>query len=166
MIANEFTRKSERCCLPFNYISRIILTEDEKRGYGTYLYFSIGHLFASLFCPPMVFFSILGVSSIADLVASQVGIRYGNRRIKWNKEKTWEGTLTATIVCFIICVFFVGFAWSFIFSIAFLVVDIVTGIGFRNLEISDNLLTPIALTFIYMSITLVFALPYETFILL
>ncbi len=105
VITNEFTRKSNHFVLPFNYISRLVLMEEENKGYGSYLYFTIGHLFASFFCPPMVLYAILGISSIADLMASQVGMRYGKRAIKWNNRKTWEGTLSATVTSFFICFF-------------------------------------------------------------
>ncbi|MBN1801335.1 MAG: hypothetical protein JW891_07505 [Candidatus Lokiarchaeota archaeon] len=161
MIANEFTRKSHRTCLPFNYISRIVLTDEEIRSYGTYLYFSIGHLLASLFCPPMVFFAILGVSSIADLVASQVGIRFGKKQIRWNRKKTWEGSIAASLACFFICLLFVGITLSILFSVVFLVVDIITGVGFRNLNLSDNLLTPIALTLVYIFVEMAFNVPHQ-----
>ncbi len=161
MIANEFTRKSKRTCLPFNYVSRIVLTDQELRGYGTYLYFSIGHLFAALFCPPMIFFSILGISSIADLVASQVGIRFGKKQIKWNKKKTWEGTIAAVLTSFFICFLFVGIAWGVVFSIAFLIVDVITGIGFRNMDLSDNLLTPIALALVYIVFEFALVMPHH-----
>lgn len=165
MITNEFTRKSSRYVLPFNYISKFVLHEEEIEGYGSYLYFVIGHLFASLFCPPMVFFAILGISSIADLIASQVGMRYGKRPIRWHSRKTWEGTITATVTCFLITFLFVGAIWGIIFSIAFLFFDTITGKGFKEKNISDNILIPIGCALIYLIVRFVFNLNYHTIIL-
>ena len=165
MIVNEYTRKSPRAVLPFNYISRILLREEEVAGYGSYVYFAIGHLFASFFCPPMVFFSILGMSSIGDLVASQVGMRKGKSKIACNVNKTWEGTIAAAITCFLICFFFVGIVWGVIFSCTFVIFDMITGKGFRNLDLSDNLLVPIGCALIYLVVRFIFNLDYHTIIL-
>ena len=166
MLANEFTRKNSRYVFPFNFMSKLLLSEDEKRGYGTYLYFAIGQMFAAFLCPPMVFFAILGMSSIGDLMASQVGIRHGKRHISWNQKKTWEGTIAATISCFFICLFFIGIIWGVIFSIAFLLFDLFTGKGFRNVNLSDNLLIPIGCALLYLFIRFFFNLDYYTMILI
>ena len=165
MLANEFTRKNSRYVFPFNYMSRLLLSEDEKRGYGTYLYFAIGQMFATFLCPPMVFFAILGMSSIGDLMASQVGIRYGKTHISWNQKKTWEGTIAATICCFFICFFFVGVIWGVIFSTAFLIFDVFTGKDFRNINLSDNLLIPIGCALLYLFIRFFFNLDSYSIIL-
>jgi dolichol kinase len=166
MLANEFTRKNSQYIFPFNYMSRLLLSEDEKQGLGTYFYFAIGQMFATFLCPPMVFFAILGMSSIGDLMASQVGIRYGKNHISWNQKKTWEGTISATICCFFICLFFVGVIWGLIFSIAFLIFDVFTGKGFRNINLSDNLLIPIGCALLYLFIRFSFNLDYYTIIIL
>jgi len=160
MIANEFTRKSHRYVLAFNYFLKFALNEEELKGYGSYLYFAIGHLFASLFCPPMIFFAILSISCIVDLIASQVGIRFGKKPIKWNSLKTWEGNIVATISCFFITLFFVGVIWGIIFSISFSFFDIITGKGFREKNISDNLLIPLGCSLIYLVIRFAFDLDY------
>ena len=165
MLANEFTRKNPQYIFPFNYMTRLLLSEDERREYGTYLYFAIGQMFAAFLCPPMVFFAILGMSSIGDLMASQVGIRFGKTRISWNQKKTWEGTIAATISCFIICFFFIGVIWGAIFSVVFMVFDVFTGKGFRNINLSDNLLIPIGCALAYLIIRFTLNLDYYTIIL-
>ena len=76
-------------------------------------------MFAAFVCPPMVYLAILGISSISDLMTSQIGIRMGKKHIDWNKNKTWEGTIAGTITTFIISLFFIGLYWSLIFSIIF-----------------------------------------------
>jgi len=165
MLANEFTRKNTQFVFPFNYMSKLLLSEDEKDGYGTYLYFAIGQMFAAFICPPMVFFAILGMSSIGDLMASQVGIRRGKHQISWNQKKTWEGTIAATFTCFFICFFFIGVIWGLIFSISFLLFDVFTGKGFRNINLSDNLLIPIGCALVYLLVRFIFNLDYITIIL-
>ncbi|MFX0176157.1 MAG: hypothetical protein ACFE85_08000 [Candidatus Hodarchaeota archaeon] len=162
MLANEYTRKSKRIFFPFNIFCTILLCDEEKSGYGTYLYFAISHLFTAFLCPPMVLFTILGISSIADLMTSQVGIRFGKNHIKWNEDKTWEGTLAGIIGCFVISLFFTGLIWAFIFSIVFLLFDILTR---KPINMSDNLLVPIGLAIIFVIIRFYFNLDYYTIIL-
>ncbi len=147
MIANEFTRKSKHLAFPLNLIPNLIISEQEKRSYGTYLYFCIGNMFAAFICPPMVFFAILGMSSIGDLMTSQIGIRYGKHHISWNRDKTWEGSLAGVITSFIICFIFIGPLYSVILTGVFLIVDIITN---KPLKSTDNLLIPIgtAITFV------------------
>jgi len=147
MIANEFTRKSKHLAFPLNSLPNLIISEQEKRSYGTYLYFCIGNMFAAFICPPMVFFAILGMSSIGDLMTSQIGIRYGKHHISWNRDKTWEGSLAGVITSFIICFIFIGPLYSVILTGVFLIVDIITN---KPLKSTDNLLIPIgtAITFV------------------
>ncbi len=159
LLFNEYTRKSKNFAFPFNLWCSVLLTDDEKESYGTYLYFGIGQLFAAFLCPPMVFFAILGISSIADLMASQIGIRFGKNHILWNKNKTWEGTVSSSITAFVICFFFVGVIWALIFTITYLIFDIFTD---KPLDLSDNLLTPIGCALIYIFIRYFFDVaPYS-----
>lgn len=162
ILTNEITRKSKNFSFPFLLFPKLYLTEEEKRSYGTYLYFMIGHLFASFTCPPMVFFSILGMSSISDLMTSQIGIRFGKKHISWNKNKTWEGTAAGTVISFIICTFFMGFYWSLIFSFVFLIFDVVTN---KPLNLSDNLLIPIGSSLVYLMIRFFFSFNYYSIII-
>lgn len=162
MMANELTRKTRHMAFPLNFIPKFLLTDEEQKTYGTYLYFAIGQMFAAFVCPPMAYFSILAMSSIGDLMTSQIGIRYGKRHILWNKEKTYEGTLAGTIISFIICLFFVGFFWALIFSLAFTAFDLFTR---KPINISDNLLIPIGCALIYIFIRYTFDFNYYTIIL-
>ena len=162
MLANEFTRKAKHFGFPFNFLCKFLLCEEEKRSYGTYLFFSIGQMVAALLTPPMVFLTILGISSLADLATSQVGIRYGKNKIKWNKVKSWQGSIAGIIVCFLICTLFIGVYWALIFTIAFFLFDIFTN---RPLNISDNLLIPLGSSLIYVFIRFFFNFNYYTIIL-
>jgi len=137
----------------------LLLSEEEKEKYGTYLYFAIGQMFAAFICPPMAFFAILAMSSIGDLVPSQVGMRVGKLHIPWNKKKTFEGTFIGTAVSFILCYFFVGFIYAIIFAISFMCIDLFTR---KPLNISDNLLIPIGCSLIFIFIRYGFDLNYNT----
>ncbi|MFX1569735.1 MAG: hypothetical protein ACFFCV_15355 [Promethearchaeota archaeon] len=163
MLANEFARKSRFLSFPFTIFPKLYLSDEESESYGTYLYFAIGQMFAAFVCPPMVFFTILGISSIADLVTSQVGIRYGSSYILWNKKKTWEGSLAGMIITFMICFFFIGIYWGGFFSLTFLIIDIFTN---KPIKLSDNLLIPIGCSIIYVLLRFLLELDYSSFILL
>jgi dolichol kinase len=162
MLANEFTRKSNHISFPFNFFTKLYLSEKEHDNYGTYLFFAIGQMFAAFISPPMVFFAILGISSISDLMTSQIGIRYGKIHIAWNKKKTWEGTLAGTFITFIISFLFIGIFWSLIFSIVFLAFDIFTD---KPINVSDNLLIPIGCSLVYVFVRFFFNLNYYTILL-
>ena len=163
MLANEFTRKAKRLAFPFNFLCKVLLCEEEKRSYGTYLFFAIGQMVAALITPPMVFLTILGMSSLADLATSQVGIRYGKNKIKWNNEKSWQGSIAGVIVCFIICTLFIGIYWAFIFTFAFFIFDVFTN---KPLNISDNLLIPLGSSLIFLFVRFFFNFNYYTIILM
>jgi dolichol kinase len=161
MLANEFTRKTKYMSFPFNLI-KIIISEEEKKSYSTYLYFGIGQMFAAFLCPPMVFFAILGMSSIGDLMTSQVGIRYGKRQISWNPKKTYEGTLAGTITSLIISVIFIGPLYGMILAGAFMIFDMFTN---KPINLSDNLLIPIGCAIIYVFVRYIFDIDYVPIIL-
>ena len=162
MVSIEFTRKSKFFSFPLNFICGIYLCDDEEKGYGAYLYFTLGQMFAAFICPPMVFFAILGISSIADLMTSQVGIRIGKHKIKFNNNKSWEGTLAGCFTCYLISLFFVGLIWAFIFTLIFLIVDLLTK---KPINVSDNLLIPMSCAIIFVLVHHFFALDYITLIL-
>jgi dolichol kinase len=162
ILANEFTRKSKYISFPFNFFTILYLTEKEQDNYGTYLFFAIGQMFAAFISPPMIFFSILGISSISDLITSQIGIRYGKKRILWNKKKTWEGTIAGTMISFVICFLFIGIYWSLIFSIVYMIFDIFTD---KPFNLSDNLLIPIGCSIVYIFIRYFLNLDYYTILL-
>jgi len=162
MLANEFTRKVKSLGFPFNFLCNVLLSEEENRSYGTYLLFAVGQMVAALITPPMVFLTILGMSSLADLATSQVGIRYGKNKIKWNSEKSWQGAIAGIIACLILCTLFVGIYWAIIFAIAFFIFDVLTN---KPLNISDNLLIPFGSSLIFLFIRYFFNFDYYTIIL-
>jgi len=163
VLINEFTRKSRFFSFPFNILPNLYLSNEEKQNYGTYLYFIISQMFASFISPPMIFFAILGVGSISDLIASQIGIRYGKKHILWNKKKTWEGLIAGSIGTFLICFIFIGILWSLIFTLIFLLIDVFTN---KPVNISDNLLIPICCGLAYIFIKFIFKIDYSSIMLM
>ncbi len=163
MFSIEFTRKTRYFSSPFNFICAIYLCDDEEEGYGAYLYFTLGQMIASFMCPPMVFLAILGMSSIADLMTSQVGIRIGKHKIRFNSNKSWEGTIAGCITSFIMCIFFLGFIWATIFTTIFFSIDIITK---KPVNISDNLLIPMGCALVYVLIRYFLAIDYTTLLLI
>ncbi|MGV9171317.1 MAG: diacylglycerol/polyprenol kinase family protein [Promethearchaeia archaeon] len=147
LLINEITRKTKCFRFPFNLLPELVMSEEEIESYGTYLYFAIGQMFAAFICPPMVYFAILGMSGIGDLMTSQIGIRFGKKNIFWNKKKTWEGTIAGTITSFLVCYMFVGWLWSLIFALAFMCIDLFTN---KPLKVSDNLLIPIGCSILFV----------------
>ena len=147
MLVNEFTRKTRYLGFPLNFLSTLLLSEEEKEKYGTYLFFAIGHMFTAFICPPMALFAILGMSSIGDLTTSQIGMKYGKLHIPWNKKKTFEGNIAGALVSFFICFLFVGFIYALIFSITFMMFDLVTR---KPINLSDNLLIPMGCALLYI----------------
>ena len=162
MLVNELTRKTRYLAFPFNILPILIMSDEEKQSYCTYLYFSIGQMFAAFLCPPMVFFAILGMSSIGDLMTSQIGIRYGKRHISWNTNKTYEGTIAGTITCFIICVIFIGPFYGLLLAGAFMIFDMITS---EPIKLSDNLLIPIGCAIIYVIVRYALDVDYFSVIL-
>ena len=161
MLANEFTRKTKYMSFPFNLI-KLIISEEEKKSYCTYLYFGIGQMFAAFLCPPMVFFAILGMSSIGDLMTSQIGIRYGKHHLSWNPKKTYEGTFAGTITSLIISVIFIGPLYGMILAGAFMIIDMLTN---KPINLSDNLLIPIGCAILYVFVRYIFDIDYFSIIL-
>jgi dolichol kinase len=162
LLANEFARKSQYISFPFTFFTKIYLSDKEKENYGSYLFFAIGQMFTAFTCPPMVFFTILGIGSISDLMTSQIGIRYGKTHITWNKNKTWEGTIAGILTTLVISFLFVGLYWALIFALAFLVFDILTD---KPINISDNLLIPIGCSLLFLFIRFFLNLDYYTIII-
>jgi len=163
MFSIEFTRKTSYFSFPFNFICAVYLCDEEEEGYGAYLYFTLGQMVASFFCPPMVFLAILGISSIADLMTSQIGIRFGKHKIIHNLDKSWEGAIAGCITSFIICIFFLGFIWAIIFTLIFFIIDVITK---KPVNVSDNLLIPMGCALVFVLIRYFLAINYSPILLI
>jgi len=150
ILTNEFTRKTKYFYFPLNFIPNFLFHKDENNKYGSYVYFSIGHLFAAFITPPNVLFAILSISVFGDTISSQFGMRFGNIKYKWN-EKTFLGTISGFIVSLFITSLFVDVFYAILFSSIFVLTDLITQ---KPIRISDNLAVPIVCSILYNIITI------------
>lgn len=157
LLANELCRKNRFIAFPLTLLPQLVMSEQEKKSYGTYVYFLIGQMFASFVCPPMVYIAILGMSGLSDLMTSQVGIRVGKHHLRWNSKKTWEGTIAGVLTSFMICFIFLGITWALIFSFTFMCIDLFTN---KPINASDNLLIPILSAMVYVLVRHLFDLNF------
>lgn len=157
LLANELCRKNRFLAFPLTLLPQLVMSEQEKKSYGTYVYFLIGQMFASFVCPPMVYIAILGMSGLSDLMTSQVGIRVGKHHLRWNGKKTWEGTIAGVLTSFMISFIFLGIIWALIFSFTFMCIDLFTN---KPINASDNLLIPILSAMVYVLVRHLFDLNF------
>lgn len=53
-----------------------------------------------VFAPAMIFITVANVASLSDAAASLFGKRYGNKKLRLNKDKTWIGLIAGGLVSF------------------------------------------------------------------
>jgi len=114
--------------------------------YASYVYFFVGFLFAALFLPPTLLLGTFALFTFGDTMASSVGIRYGKHKIPINAPKSWEGVFGGFVASFLAGILFVGFVWSLAGALLFVLIDVFTPKPFR---VSDNILIPLAVPFLY-----------------
>ena len=147
---NEGARLGKWFYFPLTKVASIGIREKEKETVASYVYFTIGMLFSSIFLYPVPLFSIIGILCFADTAASLFGRKYGTHKLQFNRTKSWEGSIAGFIVCLIVTFVLVGFVWGLVASIVFLIVDAITPI----LPLSDNIGIPIAVTSAYLLLSL------------
>ena len=145
-LVTETVRLSPRFHFPLGKILENTLRASELNAYASYVHFSTGFLFASLFLPPSLLLGCFSLFTFGDSMAASVGIRKGKHKIRVNPKKSWEGTITGFLASFLIAVPFVGLAWSLGGAIIFIIIDIFTP---TPLPISDNILVPILIPVLY-----------------
>lgn len=145
-IMNEGARVGKWYYFPLKKLAALGIREKEKETIASYVYFTLGMVFASIFLYPIPLFSIIGILCFADTAASLFGRRYGKHKLQFNKTKSWEGAVGGFIVCYIVTFLFVGPIWGLAASIVFLAIDLITPI----VPISDNIAIPIGVTGIYL----------------
>jgi dolichol kinase len=129
------------------------LRKDEQDQIASYVFFFLSTSLIVYFLPPLHSIAILGVSTISDMIASQMGMRFGKKKISYNPNKTKLGRLSATIGGCIIGIIIIGPLYGIIAGLVFYITDSLTEIP---LKISDNLLTPVSIGIIFIFINLVF----------
>ncbi|HMF32051.1 MAG TPA: hypothetical protein VKK79_11580 [Candidatus Lokiarchaeia archaeon] len=145
-MATENTRISDTYQFPFLKSIQTKLRAKEMDTYASYVYFFVGFLFAALFLPPTLLLGTFALFTFGDTMASSVGIRYGKHKIPINAPKSWEGVFGGFVASFLAGILFVGFVWSLAGALLFVLIDVFTPKPFR---VSDNILIPLAVPFLY-----------------
>ncbi|MHA1820261.1 MAG: hypothetical protein ACTSU2_10920 [Promethearchaeota archaeon] len=152
----DLARNFKGLYFPSNRFLIYLLREKEENAPASYVYFFQSILFAALILPPLPLLAVIGVACIGDTFASQFGMRFGKKKISFNPKKSWVGTISGTIASFIMSLIVVGPLWASIAALIFFITDIITE---KPLKISDNLITPISITLIYLILNLA-GVPY------
>ena len=84
-------------------------------------------------------------SSLSDMMAGLFGRKYGKKKWKFSKDKSYIGSLAGSIAAFVASFLFVGWFMAIITVITMLIVDL-----FLTKHLSDNLVNPIALSIVYV----------------
>ncbi len=145
-LVTETIRQSPRFYFPFGKILENTLRASELKTYASYVHFSTGFLFASLFLPPSLLLGAFALFTFGDSMAASIGIRIGKHKIKINSKKSWEGTIAGFLASFLIAVPFVGWIWGLSGAILFVIIDVFTP---TPITISDNILVPMAIPALY-----------------
>ncbi len=144
---NEGARLGENWFFfPLRRLASLSIREKERDTVASYVYFSIGMMFAAMFIYPIPLFSIIGILSLADTAASLFGRRYGKHRLAFNRTKSWEGSIGGVIVCLLVTVLLVGPIWGIVATIVFFIIDAITPV----LPLSDNIAIPVGVTGAYL----------------
>ena len=97
---------------------------------------------------PEIVMASVSISAIGDAAANIVGKRFGKHEFKAAfsvKRKTLEGLLSATIVSFSLSFLFLIYRFGYYsFLLAFIAAIVIDVIDWLSLQVSDNLLNPIA----------------------
>ncbi|MHA1672498.1 MAG: hypothetical protein ACTSYI_02635 [Promethearchaeota archaeon] len=150
LLVIDLTRLSHNIHFIMQKESQSIMRYKELDTLGAYTHFAVSYLFASMVLPPMLFLASLCLASFADPTASIVGIKMGKRRYSWN-SKSLEGTIAGSIMAFITMFWFVGGIYALTGALLFALVDIITP---EPIELSDNLVMPVLITFVFVFLSL------------
>ena len=145
-VMNEGSRLGKWFYFPLEKLASIGIREKEADTVASYVYFSIGMVFASVFIYPIPLFSIIGILCFADTAASLFGRKYGRHKLGFNKTKSWEGSIGGVAVCIVVTFLLVGIVWGLVATLVFFIIDAAT----PRLPISDNIGIPFAVTGAYL----------------
>jgi len=126
--------------IPFHSLFVKSLRPSEQHNAAHYYFFIFGIFISAIFLPVACVFAILCLLCFGDTFASLIGKKFGKHKIKWEQEKSWEGTFAGFIFTVITAYFFVGWILSITLGIIFISIDVVTP---EKIKISDNFLYPL-----------------------
>lgn len=123
---------------------------------NSYYLFS-GLFVASVLLPVGFVFGILCAMAFGDSAANVIGRRFGTHPVRWEPQKSWEGTATGFALTVLSSWFFVGVFPALVLGVAFVLIDVVTP---TKVKISDNFAYPLLATGILA--ILAFTMAFET----
>ncbi|MHA1340202.1 MAG: hypothetical protein ACTSRZ_08225 [Promethearchaeota archaeon] len=135
---------------PFKKIIQKTFREEEQYKFAAHIQLTICTVLMAaifLYWNPILPFCIAinvvyAVVSFGDAIAAIIGKRFGSHKISFNKDKSWEGNLSAVAFCFLLGSLIGGLIYGFIGALAFMIVDLAT----PKIKITDNVLNPLVLT--------------------
>jgi dolichol kinase len=136
---------------PLKSVKKIFRQKEIGAALGSHIALTVGCLSVILiFGPtePQIVMASISISAIADGAASVVGKRFGShqyRTVFSKKRKTLEGMLTETIVSLVLSFLFLIYRFgAYSFLLAFVAAMVIDFIDYLSLQVSDNLINPIA----------------------
>ncbi|MHA1339704.1 MAG: hypothetical protein ACTSRZ_06120 [Promethearchaeota archaeon] len=146
-IAIEASRHLTKKYYPFSKLIYPFLRENETESISTVVFFLMALMFVAIVIPPLPFISIISISAIGDLAASQTGILFGKHKLPINDSKTWEGLIAGLIISFSLSIPWIGLTWTLIATFIFVLIDFFTE---KPIPVTDNLLVPLAICFAFV----------------
>lgn len=111
----------------------------------------------------MALAATISVTSLGDMMAALIGRKFGVKKWKFNKDKSYAGSLAGSMITFIMSYIFVGPILAIISVLVFLFTDIVLS----KVKLSDNLTTPLILSVVYRALIFLVMppIPFDWFLI-
>ena len=110
-----------------------------KRRYTGAIMFFLGIGLPLMILPFEIGILAIVVLSVGDSMSTIFGIHFGKHRLKINKKKSWEGSLSGLILSFIACLLFTNPVTALIASTTGMLTEAIP------FKINDNLLMPFSI---------------------
>jgi len=140
---------------PFKAVITSRLRRRERGLFGAHYYISASMALVGLWLTrdpthwDVTVFAVLAVLAVAvfaDAASALVGIRWGSAKWFHNPAKSYAGSLGGVVVAFLVALPFVGVPMALASAAVFLAVDVAAPVP---IAVSDNLLNPLALAWVY-----------------
>ncbi|MBN2151165.1 MAG: hypothetical protein JW839_06970 [Candidatus Lokiarchaeota archaeon] len=136
---------------PLKSVKAIFRRKETGAALGSHISLAVGSLFVVIVFGwkyPGIAMASIAISAIADGAAGIIGRRFGKHgyhTLFSRKRKTLEGLLTATVVSIVLSLSLLVYQFGpASFLMAFIATLVLDGIDLLSIQISDNLLNPIA----------------------
>jgi len=94
------------------HILSMVYRENELKGFSieplSYFISVLSLLYISFFIPEKICFAAIAILAAGDGFAGVIGRKYGRHRFSFNKNKSWEGTLSGFIAASLSGFYFAG----------------------------------------------------------